>query len=396
MFPDLWQPLRLFPALTALCLLPVPLYAGQLITTPSLSLSELYNDNIFSSISGRRADYLTTVSPGLALSESNENISATLAGGVSELLYLRNSASDGLGYFVRGSGGYTLSPKLVLNADLGGTRDTSASYIDPATSLVIRSQTLHQNYRVGESYRVSELVSSSLSLGYGRDDYDNTAYLSTRHYLGSAEVDYDLGRRFPGTRLAQVLSVTRDATDLSRVDSLGVTLGMSRDINELWHLSLNAGGRYTRSRYRVAGSPVWGSHDEGGPLGSLVLAYAHERLSGSLTLSQDLTAASGQSGATQRTLVALSLSEKFTPRLSGSLGAGYSRNWSGAEQYGVAIDERLRNLGGSLRYEFFDAPSDLALVLNYTYNSTDYPILGAQMNQNVIMVQLSWQHPRSW
>ena len=397
MFPEFLRPWRLLPLLFVLSLVPGPLHAGQLVTTPSLTLSEQYNDNIFSQTSGRRGDFLSTASPGLAISESSEGASANLAGGVSELHYLRNSGNDGLGYFLRGAGSYALTPSLALSADLGGTRDSSASSIDPVTSLVTSSRSLHQNYRLGGTCRVSELVNSSLSLGYGQDDYDNPAYLSTRHYLASSETDYDLGRRFPGVKLAQVLSLSRDSTLISQVDSLGATLGLSKDISEIWRLSLSAGGRYTRSRFRLAGSTAWGSHDEGGPLGSLTLLYTHERVTGSLALSQDLVTASGRSGSTQRTAVNLSLSRKFTPHLTGNLGAGYARNWSGQDQFGAgAIDERYRNLSGSLRYEFFDAPSDLALEASYSYTGTDYRLLGTQMDQNVVMVRLSWQRPRSW
>ena len=374
-------------------LLPAPLQAAQSVLTPSLSLQESYNDNVFSRASGKRGDFLSTISPALAVSRSGEASSASLAGGVNELVYLRNSSSDGLGYFLRGSGAYTLTPRLALSADLGGTRDASASSIDPVTSLVTSSRSLHQNYRLGEKYSVSELVNSSLSLGFGRDDYDNPIYQSTRHYQGNAEVDYDLGRHFPGVILAQVLSAGRDATALSQVDTLSATLGISKELNELWHLSLNGGGRFTTSRFRAAGSPDWMSHDEGGGVGSLALAYTGESLSGSLTLSQDLSSATGRSSATQRTGGSLSLSEKFTPRLSGTLGASYARNWSSQDQFGAgAIDERNRNLGVSLRYEFFDAPSDLALVASYTSNNTEYHLLGTQMDQNIVMVQLSWQH----
>ena len=392
MFPDALRPKLLFPVLLLCCSLPLPLQAAQTIITPSLSLQEQYNDNIFSVTSGGRGDFLTTVSPALAVSRSSERVSGSLAGGVSQLWYLNSSSSDGLGYFARGSGSYSLSPRLALTADLGGTRDSSASSIG-ANSLVISSRSLHQNYRLGEKYQVSELIGSSLSLGYGRDDYDNPVYLGTRHYTANSVVDFDLARRFPGTGLAQVLSLSRDATDVSRVDSLSASLVLNKSLNELWRGSLSGGGRYTHSAFRLANSPEWGTHDEAGWVGRLALTYSGEPVTGNLTLSQDLTSASGRSGSTQTTGGSLSLSRKFTPRLTGNLGASYTRNWSGQQQLGgAAIDEHYRNLGGSLRYECFDPPSDLALELSYNYNNTDYRLLGTQMYQNVVMVRLTWQH----
>jgi hypothetical protein len=386
--------MRLVPVLSLLlCLTPVPLQAGQLIVTPSLAVQEEYNDNVFALTSGRRSDFLSTISPALAVSDSTERSSVNLAGGVSQLLYLRSSGSNGLGYFVRGSGSYTLSPRSTLNADLAGTRDSSASSIDPVTNLVTSSRTLHQNYRLGELYRVSELVSSSLSLGYGRDDYDNPAYLSTWHYSANSEVGFDLQRHFPGLQLTQSLGCSRDATSLSQVDSLSASLGLTKSINEGWRISLNGGGRTTHSRSRPAASTGWEAHDEAGALGRVSLAYLDDRISGNLTLSQDLISASGRSGSTQRTGGSLALSKKLTPRLSGNLGASYARNWSGQDQFGgTAIDERYRNLTGSLRYELFDTPSDLVLEGSYAYNNTDYHLLGTQMHQSIVMVRLTWQH----
>jgi hypothetical protein len=393
LFPDFVQLVRPLALLLLLGLFPVPLFAGQTTITPSLSLREEYNDNIFAQISGKHADFLSTVSPALALTCSSEGASASLAGGVSELWYLHNSANDGQGYFVRGAGSYAATPRLALSTDLSGTRDSTASSIDPVTSLVTNSRSLHQNYRVGERYQLSELASSSLSLGYGRDDYDSSAYLSTRHYLGSSQLEYDLGRYFPRVKLSQVLNLSRDTTDVSRVDSLSATLGLSRDLSELWRFSLNGGGRFTHSRFRPAGSTVWETHDEAGALGNLSLAYTGERFTAGFNLSQDLTSASGRSGSTQRTGVSLALSERITPRLSGSLGASYARNWSGKDQLGAGeINERYWNLGSSLRYDLGDSPSDFALETSYNYNNTDYRLLGAQMNQNVVMVRLVWQH----
>lgn len=394
MFPDILHPKRLLPALVALFLLAAPLHAGELILTPSLAVREDYNDNIFSQTSGRRGDFITTLSPGLSASERTEIFNGNLAGGLNSLYYLRTSENDALGYFVQGAGNYTATPRLSLSANLGYTRDSGASYIDPVTLMVTSSRTLHQNYRLGGRYALTELLNSSFALGYGRDGYDNPAYLDTSHYQGMAGFDYDLGRRFPGIKLVQALTLNRDATDLSRVDSVSATLGLSKDLHELWRLSLNAGGRFTHSEFQAAGATAWQTHQEWGEVANISLAYSGERLSGALALSRDLVAASGRSGATQTTGVNLSLSEKFTRHLSGSLGAGYARNWAGKDQYaGQAIDERSRNLGGSLRYDFFDAPSDLSLEASYRYNYVEYRLSDTQMAQNIFMLRLNWQHP---
>ncbi|OGU12257.1 MAG: hypothetical protein A2075_11440 [Geobacteraceae bacterium GWC2_58_44] len=395
MFPDISAPKKLLPALFLLALLaPAPLKADELIVTPAFSVREEYNDNVFAQSSDRRRDFITTLSPVLTVSNRNERVSANLSGGVNSLHYLRNSSGSALGYFVRGTGSYTAAPRLSLSSDLGYLRDSSASSIDPATSLVVSSRSERQSYRLGGRYALSEMASSSVGLAYSRDDYDSQTYLDTWHYQGNAGIDYDPGSRLPRTKLGSLLTLRRDATDLSRVDSLSATLGVTRELSELWRLSLNGGARFTRSEFHGAGGAGRESHDESGGVGSLALAYSGEKLSGSLALSHDLNSASGRGGATKVTGANLTVAERFTRDLSGSLAAAYVWNRSDPNEFALQpIDERSRNLTGSLRYQIADAPSELSLEARYSYNNTQNRLLGTEMVQNIFMLRLNWQYP---
>lgn len=397
LFPDLLHAKRVLPALFVSALLSsAPLHADELILTPSLSLREEYNDNVYALTSHRSGDFITTVSPMLAVSERTERISAGISGGVNSLQYLHNTSSNALGYFLKGAGNYAATQRLSLSTDLGYTRDSSASSIDPSTSLVISSRTQHQSYLLGGRYKVSELMSSSFGLAYSRDDYDSPAYLDTWHGLAKAGVDYDLGSILPRAVLASQVTFSRDVTDQTRVDNLSPTLGLSTELSELWRISLNAGGRFTRSEFPVVGTTGRGTHDEGGAVGSLSLAYSHPRLSGSFALSHEVTSASGRGGATQRTGGSLNLSEQFSRQLAGSLGAGYAWNRSKQNQYsGQSLDERTGNLSGSLQYRIFDAPGDLSLEARYSYNNTEYLLSDTRLVQNIFMLRLNWQHRMS-
>lgn len=360
--------------------------------TPSLALREEYNDNVSAVTSGGRADFISTLSPKLSLSRGGERGNATLATGLDLLHYLRDSNDSAVGYFAQGGGNFAATPRLSLSTDLGYTRDSSASSIDPETALVTSSRAVHQSYRMAGRYQVSELLSSSLALSYARDDYDSPIYHDSRHYLASAGTDYDLGRRLPGAALAALLSLRSDRTDQSRVDNVGATLGLVKGVNELWRLSLNGGARYTRSEFPLPGASGDVSHDETAAVGSLALAYAGERSAGSLVLSHDLSTAAGRNAATQKTGASASLTGRLTRRLSGQLKGAWTRNRSGREQFSVQqIDERASNLGCSLKYTPSD-PSQLALEASYNYNSTYYKLLGSRMEQNVVMLKLSWQN----
>ena len=374
-----------------------PLHADELILTPSLSLGEEYNDNVYSSPTDRRSDFITTLSPALALNRRSERVDLGLSGGVSSHQYLRNSSSDALGFALKGAGNYTASERLSLATELGYTRDSNASSIDPSTSLVVSSRTYRQGYLLGGKYKVSELLNSSLGLSYARDDYDSASYLDTWHGVAKGGVEYDLGRILPRAVLASQLSFARSATDQTRVDNLSATLGFSKELHELWRGSLNGGGRLTRSEFRPAGGSGRTGEDETGVVGSFSLAYSGQKRSGSIALSHDLTPASGREGATQRTGGSLQLSERFSRKLTGNLGAGYAWNRARQNQFaGQSIDERTRNLSGSLSYQINDAPSPLSLEARYSYYSTRYPLAGTRQNQNIIMLRLSWQHQMFW
>ena len=391
--PDLLL-LRWLPALLVLALItPAPLHADELILAPSISLREEYNDNVFAVTSGRQSDYITTVSPSLSVSQRTENAKGFLSGGVNSLHYLQDTKGSAAGYFLKGAGNYSPTGRFSFFTDLGFARDSNASSIDPVTSLVVSSRTEHQDYRLGGKYQISELASASLDFNFGRDRYDSPAYLDTSRYQGSATINYRPGSLSPGTFLAPQLTFRRDSTDLSQVDNLSATLGVSKELNELWALSLSAGGRFTRSEFRPSRTSGWVTGDDRGALGGLSLTYSGERLSGTVALSHALTSASGRSGATQLTGGRLSLSEKFTSELSGSLTAGYAWNRSGLNQFsGEKVDERSRNLSGSLYYRIFDAPRDLSLEARYSYHNTQYRLSGTEMVQNSVMLLLNWQH----
>jgi len=184
---------------------------------------------------------------------------------------------------------------------------------------------------------------------------------------------------------------------VSRVDDLSLSLGVKTDLSALWHLTAAAGGQTSRSRFQqvsAAGAPLgFGVSSETGWLANLSLGYGGEYLSGSLNLVHDLTTASGRSGATRRNSGSLSLSERFTRRLTGSLALSYSWNKAAADQFsGTGTDEVTRNLNALLHYDLSDdLKNGLALEGSYSNTGIDYRLAGNRADQNVFMLRLSWQ-----
>ena len=399
LFPDPLRAKRLLPLVSVPALVSVlalvaaaPLHAGELTLTPSLSLREEYNDNVYARSTEQRGDFVTSVAPELGVTKRSERGSASVSAGVKSLFYLRNSDSSGVSYHANGGGSFTATPRLSLSTDLGYLRDASVSSFDAGTSQVISSKAERQNYRLGGRYLVSELASSSLALGYSRDSYDSPDYLDNWRLQGSAGLDYDLGSYLSRTVAAGALSFRRDENDLSRVDSVSATLGATRELSELWRLSLNGGARFSRSEFQLS-SEGRGGNDDWGGVGKVGLSYSDQTRSGSLALSHDLSTASGRRSATRVTSVNLSLARKYSPDLSGTLGGGYAWHRAELNQFSeLAIDERSRNLSASLQYQISHAPRDLSLEASYSYYHTQYRHLASQVAQNVFMVRLNWRH----
>ena len=378
----------LFALMTA-----APLQAGETVLSPSLSLRQEYNDNVYAETSGKRGDHISTVSPALSLSWRDETADARISSGVNAPYYLRDTKEPDPGYFLRGGGNLALSPRGALAAGLDLTRDSGASSIDPETSLPVGSRIDRQGYRIAGRYRLSERVLSVLELGWSRDDYQSPAYLDTEHYQGSARVEYGLPRLAPDLVLSPQISLRRDSTGQSRVDNLGVALGVSRRLDELWDTSLSAGWRFTRSEFSAAQGGGTTESEDTGAIASFTLGFRGETLAAKLDLSHALTSASGQNGARQRTGGSLTVSERFTRRLSGSVTAGYARSSSSQNQFASQeVDDRSGSLAASLGYRILEGPRDLSLEALYNRYNTRYRIAGTEMTQNIVMLRLNWRH----
>ena len=382
-------------ACLALLHFPATAAAGEIVLTPGLALKQEYNDNIYYSTAGGRGDFITTCIPGLSLADRSERYSGSLSARVSLLQYLHYSRNSSTGYQLQGTGNYAASPRLVLSGDAAGSRDVRASSIDPGTGLANGSSVRQEGGSLGARYTASELTSATLDLQVARQSYDDPGFLTSRQYQAVLGLDSDLARFWQGAKFTPKVSFSRDATAASRVDTLSATLGLTKELHELWQLALTGGARYTQASFQFPSSSATGGHDESGWLGGASLGYHGETLSGSGSFSHDLTPASGRGGATPRTGGSLALSKKFTGELSGQLAASYSWNRSSAGQFSAqGIDETSATLTTGVRYELVSGTANqnnLAFEAGYSFSSINYQLTGAHADQNIFMLSVTWQ-----
>jgi hypothetical protein len=372
--------------------MPLPVLADELKLVSGLAVKEEYNDNIFLATANRQSDFVTTLTPSLEISSSTEIRALGLSGGLNRLIYSNHGTLDSLDFYAQGGVNYQFHPRLSLSAAASYVRDSRPDRIDQG-GLTLKSGSDRQSYQLSGNYAISEKSTSTVSYSFSREDFDNSKSVATMVHSVNIGQDFKLNRYLEQAKLVGNFGYSRNLTDISQVDNYTVTVGLNKNIHELWNVSLNVGGRYTNSEFdTVSGSPlrplaVTVKDEDLGWIGNLAVAYGDDSTNVSLALNHDVTTASGRSGTTERTGALVNMSERFTRELSGFAGLGYSWNRSGQNQFSSQpIDEKSIMANGGLRYDFSDY---ITFEGNYRFNTIFYANSSTRANQNIFMLRLT-------
>ena len=398
-----------------------PVMGNELKLTPSVTLKEEYNDNIFFSVNDRKKDFISTLTPGIELSDRSEKLDVNLLLKVNGILYARTSELSAVDQDYRGRLRYMFSPRTSLSSEAGYTLDSQPDREIATTGLVLGAVKRHrQHYSLTGERALTEKTSAVLAYSYEQDDYDNQRFANLRYHDASLTFTHDLDWLMRATKgsvsfgyahynssVSLVDSLTSDST----VDNYSATIGLSRAFSEVWSFQANAGGRYTVSKFHsweFAGyvpeqlqgliflvpsfSPVTQKSHEWGWVGQLALSRKGELTEGSLSFNTDVQPSSGQtSGTTVRTGLVADMRRRFTYELSGSMSVGYYLNKSNPGAIaGQAIDEETVLVTPGIRYEF---NKDMYLEASYQYATVFNNISHNEANRNTVFVRLYIQHP---
>lgn len=100
--------------------------------TPTLGLSEEFNDNVFDTTTGRRADLITAVTPGILINLSTPSASGTLSYAPSLQIYAENSSQNDVVQRLNGSLQATLLPRtLLLSLNAYASQQTTSGGVAP-------------------------------------------------------------------------------------------------------------------------------------------------------------------------------------------------------------------------------------------------------------------------
>jgi hypothetical protein len=380
---------RLPAALGAACLLlsAFPIGAAEVRLIPSVSVREEYNDNVLYTSTNVLRDFITTISPGLQFTSRSEKAELSFLTRADAIAYKDNSEFNDVDQTYRGKAGYRLTPQLGLFAEAGYLRDSSPGRDIEVTGLVTTNVRRERTSgAAGGDYLIGENTTATLNYSYGRDRYAGQQMVNETTHSASLGFSHDLGRYLDQTKAIFNLGYDRFEYEGALVQNYSGTVGFSRDLTEKWTIVAVGGVRSTTTEFDTAQHSNQGQ----GWVGHASLAYGGEKTRASLSFTQNIMAASGTSGPTERTSAALDCSGRLAYEWYAFLSAGYFWNRSDRTEFNrTSIDEETAYVSPGIRYEF---NRDVSVESSYRYSQVHNKQTDTRAERNIIMVRLLLQH----
>ncbi|MBL0700788.1 MAG: outer membrane beta-barrel protein [Desulfosarcina sp.] len=394
---------------------------------PSISIKEEYNDNIFFDDGNEEEDFITTISPGLKLSNRTERLNAGLSALFDGISYFDNNDLNAIDQDYKGNLNYQLTPKTSVTADAGykkdSRRDRDIEVIDEGTATgLVQGDETRIRYNGGFSFNsmLNEITAVNCSYSFAKDDFDdredndirmNNLNLGFTHNLSFID-ELTVGRLNFGYGRYDYLDgeITRSfltITDNSRIDYYSATIGVSRNISEIFSILADLGGSYTKSKYKTSykydhsdpfvqffglNNFTQKENNSGtGMVARITTSYNGELTSGSLNFSHDVKASSGTSGATDRTSIELNIRRRFTYELSGRISTAYYLNKADAGDYSkIGTDETTWSIRPSIRYNF---TRDIFMEASYYFTKNKDREDHTNITRNQFFIKISMDYP---
>ena len=373
--------------------------ADEVKLTPSIAVKEEHNDNILYGASETFKDFYTTISPKLSFLEKTERLKIDLSGRADRRIYSKYSEFNATDQFYDGTGSYSVTERLGITGNVAYSKDSRPDRDLETTGLTYTGVARYrQNYGFGVNYLLSEILAATFYYNYLNDTYDDPRYADMEAHMFNMGVVHDLSYFSRKTQARMNIGYARYNIQNFRVDNYEWTAGVYRALDEKWNLLLDAGLRYTTSRFTFAEAtsapPFYvykydNSRDWGG-VGQLALAYKGLKSSGQVKINHDIMPASGRSGTSERTAFMAGVDMRLTYEFRCTLNGGYFINKSQAGQYSVQkIDENSYWISPSLIYEY---SRDVSFNFSYNYNKSHSNITNTDTERNLFQVRYKIQH----
>ena len=390
-----------YPALT---------WGTVLSIVPSLLVKEEYNDNIMLSEDDIKEDFISTISPGVVIANRTERLDTDIQLRINRREYSGNSEFNATDQAYSGRLKYHITPLFGMSAEVAYLKDSRPDQDIETTGIVLSDEIRHRiTASLSTDYQLTEKTAAGVSYSYSRNDFESQSNLDDKAHDTNIGLFYDLGAYIPMLKGRMNVGYSYYDTPDSRIKSVMGTIGVSRDIDEVWSVLLDSGIRHTWSYVSVARlEPVF-DHSLGFPVhignqvvkedvknsdwgwvGQASLNYKGEQGSGSISYSRGVQPASGLGGAVEHSALTLSTRYRLTTELSFFLNAEYYSNESDASEFSAQdIDQRVLHIRPGGRYEF---SKDIAVEAFYDYTEDDNKVSEVEAQRHMLSVRLNVQH----
>lgn len=382
--------------LPAVVLLSAPALPAELKFIPLLTVREEYNSNILfdSTEDDTLDDTITTLSPGLRLTDRTERLDSSLQSLFHVIRYRTNDDLDATDQDHAARVTYRFTERWQGSADGGYTRDSRADRDIETTGRLLGTSTRKRTRGGGStSYVLTEKAGVNLSYSYEKDNFDNPEDVDSTTQDAALSLSYDLSAWLPGTvAQAETTYALYDYPD-SHVVDVACTVGASTKLSEAVALSAYLGRSKTRTRSEYTYF-IWEIDDTSitrGNVGRVMLTYTGEKTSGNVSLYQGVNALSGSADAVRRTSMQAGLRRKFTADIDGGISGEFYLN--AAKQGELAtedIDERTWWVQPRLTWRI---TNDLSLESSYRYTRLKDTETDLKYVQSLAFLRLVWQYP---
>lgn len=359
---------------------------GRWVFTPSLTLAERYDDNLFGTAHGRDSDFITQITPGIALSYEGETFNVGASFSATGEIYADHSDLNNFGENRNGSFTLGYRPDDRLTLRLAGnyvrTNDPSSSVASgPApiaaplgapvvpTLEITRRETSQYVLLAGADYRLDPRWTARA--GYIFAFIDEEAGTDSRSHTGSIGTSYELDR-FDQLSLDARLAYF-DSTDTDT--AVTGLLGWARQWTQDLRTSLAAGPRVTDG--------TWG-----GAVDASVTYLPARDWAATLAYSLGTGLAVGEDGAQNVSALTGSIGYQATRDLRLAVAGSWTRTWD----LGNDPDEGASNTYGanaSVSYRF-----TTWLIATLTYQlSHERPAQGDTIQDQQVILGLTFAYP---
>jgi hypothetical protein len=398
--------LRSFTSLLAVCL---TVFAGQgamaaeTQLTPSISVRYAYNDNVFFERVEAKSDSVFTITPAMDLDRRTERIDANLRFEFPIIRYLDMDELDAVDQTYAGSMRYEWSPRMTTSLQARYIVDSQPERDMLETGLVI-GDTTRRRFNAGFSgrYVLSEAAFSELSYAYAEERFADRDFTDIESHQINLRFARNMARYFSNTDARITFGGSRYDFESSHVDSFSAMVGFVRALAERYSLSVEIGGRYTRSEFEFR-QIQWitpetfrivtarETEDGWGVVGRASLSYQGEANRASLGFSRDINTSGGRTGTVERSAVVLDVGRRFTRTWWINCAAGYYLNESKRGEFALQeIDQETWRVSPYLQY---NPTPNLSAVLSYTYTRVNYKIDDTNADRNLVFLRISYAHP---